>query len=65
MPNRAYIIFGWCLWHVMLFLLLSMILPEVYASLIAMVLTVGAAFHPSNKHEYMKLKRYTLYVERN
>lgn len=62
MKKRLKIHAKWSMIHAGMFLALWVFLPAVFASIIAMTLTVGAFFHESNWADVQAMKRPRLFV---
>jgi len=62
MIERINIILKWCFFNGLLFYLLSLAIYPVAAAVISMIITVGAATHPTNSRDINILKRPIIYV---
>ena len=65
MLYRISVLIKWVVYNSLMFCMLCLVVNPLAAANIAMLMTVGAFFHPSNKREVFQLKRPELWVSKN
>lgn len=62
MRNKLKIYAEWLVFNAVLYWLLSLLLPGILASCIALIITVGAFFHEDNWKQQAQIKQPELWV---